>query len=252
MFYRPIVCVAHPGHELRIWGWIQRLQPQVHVLTDGSGHTAIPRIQETRRLLEKLGASPGDIFGESTDKEIYAAILQRQYALFGGFLNRLVAALVAANADAIIGDPYEGFNPSHDICRELADAAAAIASRKMGHEVRSYDFTLTPTESGNHVSDRRESLSLALEDAPLAEKLRAAQNFRGLEDETRAAIEKFGPDSFRNEPIRQLAPRDLSERRGPHYYERVGQERVQAGVYATRIGFGEHVEPLLQYIRAHV
>ena len=37
---RAVLVVAHPGHELRVHGWLELARPTVCILTDGSGHQA--------------------------------------------------------------------------------------------------------------------------------------------------------------------------------------------------------------------
>src|SRR5262245_41002456 len=42
---------AHPGHELRVHHFLEQAAPTVAVLTDGSGSTGQPRLDESRELL---------------------------------------------------------------------------------------------------------------------------------------------------------------------------------------------------------
>jgi hypothetical protein len=44
---RALLVVAHPGHELRLFGWLSYARADVLVLTDGSGRSARPRINGT-------------------------------------------------------------------------------------------------------------------------------------------------------------------------------------------------------------
>ena len=57
---RTALFVAHPGHELRIYGWLERARPQVHVLTDGS--VDVFRVECLRSVTTALGeaTSPAD------------------------------------------------------------------------------------------------------------------------------------------------------------------------------------------------
>ena len=55
---RCALVVAHPGHELRVYGWLALRKPDVYILTDGSGHTGNSRLdswateEDVRCLLE--------------------------------------------------------------------------------------------------------------------------------------------------------------------------------------------------------
>ena len=67
--------MAHPGHELRIHGWLERTRPLPFVLTDGSGHTSSSRLASTTRVLTAAGAQPaGVLYGQLTDREVYQAL----------------------------------------------------------------------------------------------------------------------------------------------------------------------------------
>jgi len=66
--------IAHPGHELRVHGWLEKARPLVFVLTDGSGRSGLPRLNSTRKVLLDAGAKTGPIFGRFTDAETYASI----------------------------------------------------------------------------------------------------------------------------------------------------------------------------------
>ena len=39
-----LLVIAHPGHELRLYGWIAQTKPLVCILTDGSGSDDQPRL----------------------------------------------------------------------------------------------------------------------------------------------------------------------------------------------------------------
>src|SRR5215467_15612703 len=88
-FRRPAVVVGHPGHELKVFGWIAEHRPQVHVITDGSGRQGVSRLPSTAKLLAGLSAEPGDIFGSASDAEIYRALLETDIPFFLDLLKRL-------------------------------------------------------------------------------------------------------------------------------------------------------------------
>src|SRR5437879_291791 len=49
---QPALVICHPGHELKLFGWMTRARPVVHVLTDGSGSSKRSRLKSTERVLE--------------------------------------------------------------------------------------------------------------------------------------------------------------------------------------------------------
>src|SRR5215831_20493662 len=116
---RAVLVVGHPGHELRVYGWLTKVRPVVHVLTDGSGGEGTSRLASTTALLEEVGASRGSIYGRMTDREIYAAMLAGDHGCFIALAEELAVTLVNTGADLVAGDAIEGFNPSHDVCRYI-------------------------------------------------------------------------------------------------------------------------------------
>ena len=79
---RAALVIAHPGHELRVHGWLEQARPEVFVLTDGSGHTGRSRLASTSRLLARAGARPGCIYARLTDRDLYATLLDGQLDVF--------------------------------------------------------------------------------------------------------------------------------------------------------------------------
>jgi hypothetical protein len=124
--------IAHPGHELRGHGWLEQAGPQVHGLTDGSGRSDRSRIPSSEALLARAGAEPGRIFGRPTDAQAYAALLDLQTSRFIELTDELAECLIGQRVQTVVGDAYEAYNPVHDVCRLIIDAAIAIAKRRAG------------------------------------------------------------------------------------------------------------------------
>src|SRR5437588_4093250 len=79
---RYALTIGHPGHELRLFGWIERNRPIVCVLTDGSGHTGCSRLGYTLELLDFLGSRAGPILAPLRDIQLYEGLLNRDHTLF--------------------------------------------------------------------------------------------------------------------------------------------------------------------------
>src|SRR5438046_692715 len=79
---RAALVVAHPGHELRVFGWLSQYKPRVYVITDGSGRSGVSRAPSTQALLQQVGAPSGEIFGVISDTGIYRAILASDFSFF--------------------------------------------------------------------------------------------------------------------------------------------------------------------------
>src|SRR5947208_3095820 len=97
---RAALVIAHPGHELRVHGWVELARPLAFVLTDGSGHTGQSRLTSTSGLLERAGAAPGGIYGRLTDRALYAAILGGDVDLVAGLAGEVAATFAETGLEA--------------------------------------------------------------------------------------------------------------------------------------------------------
>jgi hypothetical protein len=246
-----MLILAHPGHELRVHGWLEHTRPDVHVLTDGSGHGPHARLASTTVVLERAGARRGRIYGRFSDKALYDAMLGRHLELFVSMATELADAIVAAGADVVACDAIEGYNPSHDVCRLVAGAAIACASRQRGRPIAAYDFPLVgrPDACPDHL--RPAVLRHELDAAALARKLDAADRYPELRDEVKTALDTCGVDAFRIECLRPHEENGLDafEVEAP-FYERHGRRRVAEGVYRDVLTLRDHVRPIAEALRA--
>ena len=274
---RATLVVAHPGHELRVHGWLETARPEVWVITDGSGRTNCSRIASTTRVLEAIGAMPGPIYGQLTDADLYNSILNFDHGYFVDLVDQLAIALVKDRVDFVAGDAQEGYNPAHDICRLIINAAVRLAKKKSTNQIANYDFTLVglPTRCSEKV--RSQSIWLDLDDTAFARKLSAARNYPELQAEVEAALTGFADKRFSKHP--ELAQRARSDfgvteiqnfrveclRRvdvEPHantpftgeapFYEVYGQQQVLAGHYHQVIRYREHMLPLAAALETHI
>lgn len=237
--------VAHPGHELRLHRWLELARPTVCVITDGSGRTQRSRLASTTRVLQQAGARPGRVYGCCSDAELYAALLTGDIALVDGILRAIVDELVALDVDIVVADALEGFNPSHDLCRFIVNAAVVRVERETGRRLKNFDFLLDGNpEAGAAPSAVRVELS----EADLARKLSVADGYPELRAEKDAALARYGTAPFRTELLRLVA----DHRQGldgmpdePPYYELFGEQQVRAGHYRDVIRYREHVLPIV-------
>jgi len=241
-----VLVVGHPGHELRVYGWLAAARPIVHVITDGSGHDGVSRVPSTTALLENVGATPGSIYGRMTDREIYAAMLDGDHARFVALAEELADAFARDRIDAVAGDAIEGFNPSHDVCRYAINAAVRLASAATGRTIRCYAFPLEAAPGSRPDGVLDAPLRMQLDDEMLDRKLQAAHAYPELRAEVERTLAKFGREPFRSEylwPVDLADPYGWNPTRVP-YYESYGAQRVKSGTYERVVTFREHVMPL--------
>jgi hypothetical protein len=246
---RTALVVAHPGHELRVHRWLELAKPTVYVLTDGSGRTERSRLASTTHVLTRAGAEPGAIYGWCSDVELYAAVLAGDTAFLLRLVHALVSALGDLGAECVVGDAMEGFNPSHDLCRFLINAAVSLLRQRTQRELGNFDFLLdgSPRDCPADLQDR--AVRVELEDAALERKLAAAQGYPELRAEAETALARFGSQLFRTEWLRPVADwRQGLDRMAeePPHYERVGEGRVSSGHYRDVIRYRENVRPLVK------
>jgi hypothetical protein len=245
--------VAHPGHELRVHAWLEAARPLVFVLTDGSGHTGRGRLDSTSAVLERAGARRGVLYGRLTDRALYGALLAGEHVLFDALADELAEALGEAGVATVAGDAIEGFNPGHDACRLVLNAALERLAARGGPVVRNYEFPLdAPPDDG---APGTGDLCLELDEAALERKLAAARGYPEMAYEVEKALARFGDRSFRVEVLRAVTyGLDVAEIAArfsdPPYYETYGEEQVAKGIYREVLRFRDHVAPLVRALAA--
>src|SRR5262245_25907193 len=109
-FRRPALVVGHPGHELKVFGWMTEYKPRVYVITDGSGRHGVSRTSSTAALIQSVQAQTGEVFGCVPDAEVYRAILEKNLSFFLGLVEKLAHSFLEHEIDCVTGDAAEGFN----------------------------------------------------------------------------------------------------------------------------------------------
>ncbi|MEW6212783.1 MAG: hypothetical protein AB1631_30940 [Acidobacteriota bacterium] len=240
--------IAHPGHELRVYGWIARVRPIVFVLTDGSGHAGRSRLDSTTAILDQLGARRGSVYGRLTDKQLYAAILDHECALLANLIEEIADALIADEITLVAGDAMEGYNSGHDLCRVIADAAVKRASRRSGSEIASFDFPLTGHPDSCSESARN-AIRLELDDQTFDRKIAAARRYRELFNDVEQAFREHGEEAFRVECLRPVVEECIAPFDEPPFYESYGERQVAAGYYDRVLRYRQHFLPLALELR---
>lgn len=248
---RPLLVVAHPGHELRLFGWLCDARPDVLVLTDGSGHSRRSRIAATDRLLRVTGAHAGPVFGDYTDRELYVALLEADAAPFVDMTAAVVEVLRRGRYRTVVADPLEGYNPAHDLCRVIVNTAINCVSRFCARAIRNYEYALTST------SDMRGSTASIVMRLPAEvreRKIAAASGYRELFAEVAAAVEREGGRAYDEEVLRKVAPDCCAQapERIPPFYETYGRQQCAAGLYSNVIRYAEHFLPMARAVAQSV
>ena len=174
---RAALVVAHPSHELRVHGWLEKTRPYVCILTDGGGRSGEPRLARTSEVLARVGATQGAIFGRLGDLEVYSAILNGNSELFAALAEELAQAFVDEQIEYVVGDATEGYSVAHDICRVMIDAAVDLAERRHGHRVANFDFLVVGPPDECPAELRNDSIRIELDDQTFGRKVMAALSY---------------------------------------------------------------------------
>ncbi len=238
--------VAHPGHELRVLHWVEISRPVCFVLSDGSGSGGTPRLAETTRILEQVGCLRGSIYGRFSDPQAYD-IMMREPKVAVALANDLAEQLKRLSIERIVGDAAEGYNPVHDLCRVVINAACWLAD--LVGPAQNYEFDLTGPPLG-----RPGDIGLRLDDAAMARKIAKAKAYQGLGHEVEDALRKHGQEAFRFEYLRSVGPRPPLHTpfATSPYYEVHGESRVTQGIYQTVLRYQEHFLPVVAALQEEI
>ena len=243
---RPFLILAHPGHELRILGWVQREKPHVALFTDGSGSSQKPRIQRSVDILESMGCTLSSIRGLYSDKELYERVKEADFTFFEKLCSALFQELSSLGSTEVVSDMREGYSPSHDLAQAVAQVVVNRAQERSTQKFRHRTFPLTGAP-GSSPDGKTALETLELSRNEFEFKLQTARRYTELAQEV-AVLEKNGSlEIFRSECFFQvdediLCDQYLSEE---PYYESYGRAQVEKGVYKDLLTYENHIRPIL-------
>ena len=253
---KSLVIAAHSGHELLLWKWLRKERPDFVVLTNGAGSSGVPRLEPMLANLAGAGANwVPQVVQPVADAEIYRALLEGDTRLFAQWLDALTSHVLARGIDCIVADEAEDYNPSHDLCRLLANQVAAQAAAR-GHPVRAFGYPTVGHPSPPGRLDTERHLMAELDARELQAKLddmhRYARSFGGqLQRELDGFIAEFGTQAYGRECLFAAQPTRYEHTEAPAAkpsFETIGEERVAAGVYKYVIR-GAHLQAVANQLR---
>ena len=156
--------------------------------------------------------------------------------------------MLANEIDEIAGDAYEGYNPTHDVCRLIIQTAVQMVSRQRPAKIANYDFSLNgDPKSVSCLQDQ----TFELDDNTFQRKIAAARSYQGLESEVNRTLEETPLEAFRVECLRLIEDFHIDPiPRVKPYYETHGEKQVKAGLYRHVIRLQEHILPLSAVLRS--
>ncbi|MEO6650897.1 MAG: hypothetical protein ABIN89_31270 [Chitinophagaceae bacterium] len=242
-----VLVIGHPGHELRAYKFIKEYQPDVIILTDGSGSNNSSRISQTIAILNSLGSKYVKILAPYTDTEIYKFILERNFDEINRVKQIIRFEIEKNRYNLIVGDSLEGFNPTHDLCRYIINSIVKdIRLDNITAEILNYGFDLDSAPNKIPVTERGNIFSLKLDASDFESKLEAALNYPEIKLEVDKAIQYFGKEAFFTEFFIENSNLDVMENWSTPCpaYESYGRQRVSNGIYNEVIEFEKHMKPI--------
>jgi hypothetical protein len=232
---------------LLLHGWISENKPVVQVLTDGSGHSGVARLEMSTEFLRAAGARTGVIFGRLTDREAYAMILDCDSALLLCLVNALASDLRIRQPRMIVTDAVEGYNPVHDLCRMIAGAAIELA----GIATKHYEYAVVndPDSFVAAIGD----IIVDLDDVAHTAKVDKARASISRIGDIAELFARHGTEAYRRERLHLVEDWTSIELQSPRpLYESFGEQRVAASRYSRPIRRGAHMLPLRDALCAAV
>src|SRR5690606_18954125 len=178
----PFLVLSHPGHELRLFHWLETHRPIVFIMSDGSGGAATSRVAYSQAVLSAAGAQAGEVFGQTPDRSWYAALLAGNPTLFQHVVTTITMRARREQPTLIVSDAVDGHNPLHDICQAIG-AAVAVRLASGGIATRHLVAPATATAIG------LPGESLRLDEHAIARKQAAITSYTPLAEEARRILE---------------------------------------------------------------
>lgn len=230
-----ILLLAHPGHELRIYHWMELNQPLVFFLTDGSGSKETSRIHYSREIIANTGSSVGSVFGELSDRHWYKALAHRDHEFFASVISSIEICIGVRESYRIIADASDGYNPVHD----LASAMGAVLQKRLSVHGEPAELSYSAATAGGKGDLVYE---LVLDEQARARKRAAVASYLPLADEANLILKQNPTAMDREFLISQN--NDWRQLKHPQW-EEIGRGRVLAGVYESCLTYEDHFLPVV-------
>jgi hypothetical protein len=241
--------IGHPGHELRVFRFLEVYKPRVYIITDGSGSSHRSRIDTSVKILNEAGAELSPILGYFTDREMYRILLENDFDRLTGLMDEIITDLELNNIDTIVGDAVEGYNPTHDVCRYIINTMVTILEKKNGHPYPNYEFLL---DSFPTCEEAAISKKIMLDKADFSRKFKAAEDYTELVVDFKKAVTNYGTEPFKTEYLKEVTkPYSYVNWQGIPYYETFARERKDQGIYSDVISYQDHLLPIIHHLAVY-
>lgn len=203
------LAIAHPGHEMRLYGLLETVKPFTFILTDGSEKTgndlmgysirtidrAITRDIKLNHIQRGMGDKFKRIFnitiGEHDKRQhlkdswIYYYVQNLQTGLLASFTDMMVKNMIKYKVDNLICDASEDYHLSHEVVRMLSELAILKVQSITGKEIKLFEYSVNK----NYIPSPPQAVHLLeLNEEQLDRKLNALIDYPNAVDELRPFI----------------------------------------------------------------
>lgn len=246
---------AHGNHELFVAGLIQLYQPHILYLTCGSHPENDWTEPQARESLQSLGFEGLVTFLPVTEREIYQRMLAGDAIWFAEIRDRIGSWLSQVQPEVVFADAFEWYNPVHDLCPLLVDAAIETGEIVSLSNPRRYDLPLgfqTTPQQRTSVPDDPDffTLKYLLSEQQSQRKRDVLTNLATIDASVREATSKWKRERLELEIYRPVPPerdyRIAPPRDAWKTYDDHGLDNVRHGRYQQAILFHKHYAPLAE------
>lgn len=242
--------MAHPGHELRLHGWVSREKPICMILTTGSrSGSDIARLQASVDVIQNAGGRCSDRFETVLDRDLYNCILAGDASPLRRRKEILADILVTNRTERLVIDGWQLYSASHDLAHVVGRLAADEASRRLSCKIEVLQYDVVPAQLAGQASTSSSVRRIILSDSELTAKLAAVNSYPGIEFELIELRQIENEDHARTEAL-FVPPRFEDILRPPDEapkYESYGEARQSKGIYKDVIRW-HHVETIARQL----
>jgi len=175
------LCIAHPGHEMRLHGFLEEVKPWIFILADEGKPSHMDRMQhylgfifkntgilEKKRdafyVIERKHKDLKDAQAQYVkDEEIQNELIQGNSTFFHFYVIKMANALVKDKIDHVVVDASEDMDSVHEINRIMTEIAIKLVKKKTGKHINLYEFNVLNPFDYN-ISDECIRIELSPED----------------------------------------------------------------------------------------
>lgn len=192
------LAIAHPGHELRLHGFLEQAKPFVFILTDNSEAKGQDLMWESIKVIDratkqgitnitpeklkdpfmrkvlKISLKDGEDKNHVKDSMIEYEVVNRHTDFLNYYVDFMADNLIRFKINYLVCDASEDYHLTHEVVRMLCDLAILRVKQRTGDDIILYDYAVTkPYDSIVH----EHCIRVELNDDAVERKLHAVCSY---------------------------------------------------------------------------